>query len=129
MSDHLPVPRWLLPVNAALVALGLGDAIRVRGRKTGRTRSLTVNVLDQDGRLYLVAPRGNTQWVRNARASGELEVRRRGSWRRFRLREIPASERQPFIDAYLARWGWQVGAQFKALPGPDQHPVFELIPI
>jgi deazaflavin-dependent oxidoreductase (nitroreductase family) len=128
MADHLPVPRWLLPINRALVALGLGDALRVRGRKSGQVHSMTVNVLERDGRLYLVSARGNTQWVRNVRAAGEVEVRHRGSWRTARVREVPPEERRPLIDAYLERWGWQVGSQFKALPEPEQHPVFELLP-
>ena len=51
----------------------------VRGRTSGQWRSNPVNVLTLDGRRYLVAPRGRTQWVRNLRAagSGELRVGRR----------------------------------------------------
>ena len=42
----------------------------VRGRTSGEPRSNPVNLLELDGERYLVAPRGNTQWVRNARAAG-----------------------------------------------------------
>src|SRR5882672_1042269 len=51
----------------------------VRGRTSGQWRSNPVNVLTYEGRRYLVAPRGQTQWVRNLRAAGggELRVGRR----------------------------------------------------
>ena len=52
----LPVPRLRL--------------LRVHGRRTGRLRSTPVLVLRQGGRRYLVAPRGETGWVRNLRAAG-----------------------------------------------------------
>ena len=45
-------------------------ALRVRGRKSGKLRGVVVNLLTVDGRDYLVSPRGNTQWARNARAAG-----------------------------------------------------------
>lgn len=128
-AGHLPVPRWLLPVNRVLVAAGLTDALRVRGRTSGLAREMAANVLTLDGRRFLVAPRGNTQWVRNLRAAGTCEVRlRRGRWTAMTAREVPVPERQPYIDAYLRRWGWQVGPQFRALPDPADHPVFELRP-
>lgn len=126
---HLPVPRWLLPVNRLLVRLGLTDAVRVRGRTTGALHQLAANVLVHEGRRYLVAPRGNTQWVRNVRAAGGCEVRQRGgAWTPMQVREVPAQDRGPLIDAYVAAWGWQVGDQFHALPDAADHPVFELTP-
>jgi hypothetical protein len=30
------------------------------------------------------------------------------------------------IEAYLARWGYQVKGYFKALPNPADHPVFRI---
>src|SRR6185312_11481093 len=52
----------------------------VRGRKSGEWRTTPVNPLTlADGERYLVAPRGNTQWVRNLRAvgTGELHIGRK----------------------------------------------------
>jgi hypothetical protein len=34
--------------------------------------------------------------------------------------------RSRVIDAYLARWGYQVKGYFKALPNPADHPVFRV---
>ena len=113
-------------LNRLLVLAGITDAVRVAGRKSGRKRALAVNVLRHGDRRYLVAPRGTTQWVRNLRASGEADIRVRGRWTTVRARELPVEARQPLIDEYLRRWGWQVGSQFKALPDDADHPVFEL---
>ena len=48
----------------------------MRGRKTGQPHSTPVNPLEIDGVTYPVAPRGNTQRVRNLRAAGEGELHR-----------------------------------------------------
>ena len=57
--------------------LGLGHnyVVEVRGRKSGRVFSSPVDLLEFEGRRYLVAPRGETNWVRNARAAGRVALR------------------------------------------------------
>lgn len=112
--------------NPLVQATGAAATLAVRGRKSGDWRTVSVNVLDHDGKRYLVVPRGNTEWVRNLRAAGGGEIRRRGNVERFRAEEVPVERRQPLIDAYKKRWGWQVGSQFKALPEPADHPSFEI---
>src|SRR4051794_32596678 len=49
--------------------------LSVVGRSSGQVRRVVVNLLDMDGARYLVAPRGNTQWVRNVRSAGQAELR------------------------------------------------------
>src|SRR5581483_9515158 len=77
---------------------GLGFApsfiylLEVRGRKSGKTYSTAVNLMELNGKQFLVAPRGRTQWVRNAEAAGEVTLKR-GSRRRFRLRPLDDSEK------------------------------------
>ncbi len=44
--------------------------LEVKGRKSGEWRRTPVNLLVYEGNRYLVAPRGETQWVRNMRVSG-----------------------------------------------------------
>ena len=51
------------------IAIAGTRALRVRGRKTGKSRGVVVNVLTVDDVDYLVSPRGTTQWVRNVRAA------------------------------------------------------------
>ena len=84
----------------------------VRGRSTGQWRSNPVNVLSHGGQRYLVAPRGQTQWVRNLRAagSGELRVGRRTE--RFTATELTDDRKPEVLRAYLARWKFEVGVFF-----------------
>lgn len=80
------VIRWLAELGISIAGT---RALRVRGRKTGKPRSVVVNLLIVDGDEYLVSPRGNTQWARNVRAAGVVETGPR--WRR----RGPLSPRSP----------------------------------
>jgi len=127
------VDRYLKPgfvlsrvMNPLLMKIGLVPTLAVRGRRSGQWRTVPVNVLDLGEQRYLVAPRSDTHWARNLRASGEGELRRRGRTERFRASEVPVGERPRLIDAYLARWGREVKAVFEQLPDPADHPVFRL---
>ena len=75
------IERLFNRVFGFLVGLGLGLShkylLQVRGRKTGRLYSTPVNLLSVDGERYLVAPRGEAHWVRNARAAGESVAQER----------------------------------------------------
>ena len=65
-------PSWLISwvANPLLMKFGIVPTLMVRGRKTGHWRSVPVNVFELDGQRYLVAPQGETDWVRNLRAAG-----------------------------------------------------------
>ena len=93
---------------------------------SGQWRTVPVNVLELDGERYLVAPRGDTEWVRNLRVRGRGELRRRAQVEPFRAAELPDSEKPRIVEAYLARWGHQVTRYFEALPAPADHPVFRI---
>ncbi len=116
-------------VNPLIARLGMTTILAVRGRKTGRWHTVPVHVLEYGGRRYLLASRGETEWVRNLRTVGGGELRRRGQIERFRTVEVPEAEKPPLIEAYLQRWGWQVLAQFAVLPDPAHHPVFRIEPV
>jgi deazaflavin-dependent oxidoreductase (nitroreductase family) len=126
---------------AALTRLGVGvwgaRVLEVRGRKSGEPRRTPVNLLTFEGERYLVAPRGDTQWARNLRASGEgrLLIGPRHS-ERFAATELSDERKPPILRAYLKRWKLEVGAFFDGV-GPDssdaellaaasKHPVFRL---
>lgn len=95
-----------------LAELGIGiagsRALRVRGRRTGQWRSVVVNVLTVDGRDYVVSPRGNTQWVRNARAAGSVQTGPRWKRRQVDVRELPDADKPALIRRYLDRWYWEI---------------------
>ncbi|CPR06446.1 cell entry (mce) related family protein [Mycobacterium bohemicum DSM 44277] len=99
------VIRWLAEQGVSIAGT---RALRVRGRKTGKPRGVVVNVLSADGADYLVSPRGNTQWVRNVRAAGLVEVGPRWRRRTARAIELDDAAKPEVLRRYLARWYWQV---------------------
>src|SRR6266446_776830 len=84
-------------ILVSLVRIGLVRGhfyvLEVRGRKSGRTISLPVDPINLDGRCYLVCARGNSNWVRNARAAGEVALVRAIRRRRYAVREFPPGMR------------------------------------
>jgi deazaflavin-dependent oxidoreductase (nitroreductase family) len=100
------VTRYLAnPAVALLTRLGVSlrgsRILAVRGRKSGEWRQTPVNPLVLDGQRYLVAPRGNTQWSRNLRASGKGVLRLGRGVERFRAVEVADAEKPPILRAYL----------------------------
>ena len=92
--------------------------------------------MEFEGERYIVAPRGETQWVRNMRASGGGRVRKGFKAEEFRAVELPDEEKVPLLRAYLKKWAWEVGAFFQGVgaDAPDdelrriapRHPVFKV---
>jgi len=124
-----------------LVGLGLGLShnylLQVRGRKSGRIYSTPVDLLLLNGTRYLVAPRGETQWVRNVRSAGEIALKKGRSRHVFRIREIADEQKAAVLKAYLDQFRKTVqryfpvpadsnAAAFAAIA--SRHPVFELEP-
>jgi deazaflavin-dependent oxidoreductase (nitroreductase family) len=142
---HYRKPGWFTQhvfngVVAGATRLGISvwgsRVLRVQGRRTGEWRSTPVNLLTHDGSRYLVAPRGETQWVRNlrARGGGELVLGRHVD--SFRAWELSDDEKIPVLRAYLKRWKAEVGVFFEGTSAsssdeelgriaPD-HPVFRV---
>jgi hypothetical protein len=90
-------------------------ALRVRGRTTGKFRGVVVNVLTVHGVDYLVSTRGNTQWARNVRAAGLVEVGPRWHRRRLRATEVTDSAKPDLLRHYLGRWYWEVKGHIAGL--------------
>ena len=67
-------------VFRAMTAMGVGASYRriltVKGRRTGKSHSTPVDVMDRGGELWLVAPYGQVNWVKNAAGSwcGDAEA-------------------------------------------------------
>ena len=121
------------------VSIAGSRVLAVRGRTSGEWRTTPVNLLDHQGRRYLVSPRGEGQWVRNLRAAGTGELRVGRRTEAFRGRELPDEEKTPVLRAYLKRWKFEVGVFFDGV-GPDssdaeiltiagRHPAFEVLSI
>jgi len=108
-----------------------------RGRSTGKLHHTPVNLLTIEGTRYLVAPRGETQWVRNVRHAGGHLVLILGRRRQLcTATEIPVSDSVPILRDYLRLWKFETGMFFDGV-SPDstdaewaavasRHPVFAL---
>jgi deazaflavin-dependent oxidoreductase (nitroreductase family) len=104
--------RWL---TRAGISVAGSRELRVVGRRSGVPRTTVVNLLTVDGQRYLVAPRGNAEWVRNVRAAGVGELRVGRRVEAFRARELADDDKVPVLRAYVKRWGWEVGQFFEGL--------------
>jgi deazaflavin-dependent oxidoreductase (nitroreductase family) len=124
-----------------LVRIGLAPGyayqLEVRGRKSGKLYTAPVFVLDRDRHRYLVAPRGETQWARNAEAAGTVTLRRGAKAAAFDVKLVPQADRAPLLADYLGRHASSVQRFFSVPKGSpveafsaiaDRHPVFELLP-
>jgi deazaflavin-dependent oxidoreductase (nitroreductase family) len=131
--------RWFNSLFGLLVGWGLGLSynylLQVQGRKTGRIYSTPVNVLDYQGKRFLVAPRGETQWVRNAIASGHVWLKRGRSREQFALRVLDDRDKPALLSEYLNRYKTAVQRYFPVQAGSPleafssvaaNYPVFEL---
>ena len=96
--------RLIKGANRLGVSPAGAQTLAVRGRKSGEIRTNPVNPFEIDGRTYLLAPRGTTQWVRNLRAAGVGEIREGRRARRFRAAEVADADKLPLLRLYLDRW-------------------------
>jgi deazaflavin-dependent oxidoreductase (nitroreductase family) len=146
VSQRYIRPDWFTrnvfnPVVRLLTRLGVSvygsRVLAVRGRKSGQWRTTAVNLLEYQGRRYLVAPRGVTDWVRNIRASGTAELRLGQRREPIRVTELPDPEKPPLLRYYLQRWKWEAGQFFEGVDAnaPESeiqriapnHPVFRIV--
>jgi hypothetical protein len=138
-------PDWFTkkvfnPVVAGFTRAGLSvwgsRVLRVRGRTSGEWRNAPVNLLNYEGRKYLVAPRGQTHWVRNLRVAGGGELVLGAKAEPFTAVEVSDAEKVPILRAYLKKWKAEVGVFFSGVSAdspeeslrriaPD-HPVFRI---
>lgn len=111
--------RLANPIVAGLARLGVSirgsRVLEVRGRTSGEWRTVPVNPLELDGRSFLVAPRGHTQWVRNLRIAGAGRLRKGRRRREFVAIEVADAEKAPIIRAYLTEWAFEVGKFFDGI--------------
>ncbi len=135
------VERVFNRIFGLLVGLGIGLGhnylVEVRGRKSGRLYSTPVDVLFLHDKLYLVAARGYTQWVRNALADGRVTLRKGRVREDFRIVVVGKSEKPEILMAYLNRFRLTVqryfpipagspASEFEALAA--RYPVLHLTP-
>src|SRR5271169_1633003 len=147
MNSSLPVVHQPTPIEKVFnrvfgFLVGIGVAfphkylLQVRGRKSGKLYSTPVNLLECKGKRFLVAPRGRTQWVRNAEAAGEVTLKKGSTRVKFRLRPVAEAEKPEILKVYLDNFKREVQRYFSVAAGSPaesfvelagSYPVFELL--
>jgi deazaflavin-dependent oxidoreductase (nitroreductase family) len=146
---ELPASEFLQPtaierifnrVFGWLVGAGLTSRhhalLEVVGRQSGRHYTTPVHLLVIGGRTFLVCPRGRSQWVRNAEASGKVWLKRGGDRVEYALRAVPDADRPDLLRTYLDRFKLTVQSYFPLPAGSpgsafasiaNRYPVFQLV--
>jgi deazaflavin-dependent oxidoreductase (nitroreductase family) len=145
-TPHYRAPGWFTrnvfnQIVAGSTRLGISvwgsRVLEVPGRKSGEPRRTPVNLLSHAGSQYLVAPRGEAQWVRNVRANdGRLELLLGKHRTGYTATELSDDDKVPVIRAYLKRWKAEVGVFFEGVDADatdeairaiaPRHPVFRV---
>ena len=146
---NAPLPSFRAPsagervfnrIFGFVVGLGLGFSynylLQVRGRKSGKIYSTPIDLLELGGKRFLVAPRGHTQWVRNAEAAGEVTLKKGSKRLKLGLRALSDQEKPEILKAYLDQFRREVQRYFPVPAGSpveafselvQSYPAFELI--
>jgi hypothetical protein len=87
---------------------------------------------------FLVAPRGRTQWVRNAEAAGEVTLKKGNTRQQYHLRPLTPAEKPEILKADLDTFRREVQRYFPVPAGSpleafakltESYPAFELKPV
>lgn len=133
-----PTVRLVNRLVRAMIRLGLPPPytyeLTVRGRKSGRSYTTPVRLLEKDGQRWLVSPYGEVSWVRNARAAGEVTLSRGRQVETLKIIELGPQESAPILKQYVTEVPI-VRPYFDAQPDSPlenfvaeapRHPVFAL---
>jgi deazaflavin-dependent oxidoreductase (nitroreductase family) len=136
LTRKLMNPFVVIMMRAGVSVWG-SRILEVPGRTSGIPRRTPVNLLEFEGRRYLVSPRGQGQWVKNVRANaGRLALLLGRRREELSADELPDREKSPILRAYLRRWKMEVGVFFDGVTADSEeadleriasdHPVFVL---
>lgn len=115
---------------------GVG-VLSVRGRRSGKERSVPVCPMPYEGSHYLVSPRGNTEWSRNLRTAGSGKIHVGKKTEDISVEEVPDDEKVALIREYLRRWAAASARHFGVKKDASDeelariapnHPVFRYTP-
>ena len=101
--------KVLNPITTTLMRLGVRPDPRmalltIRGRKTGRDRTVPLGVFDRDGRKYIVAAFGEVNWVLNLRAAGAATITQGKRTARYAAEQVQGEEAALVLRDCLAAY-------------------------
>jgi hypothetical protein len=127
-----PTKKYLRPpallsnfINPLFVTLRVIPILSVVGRKSGKIIRTPIFPFIYNGETYLVAPRGETQWVRNLRVAKKGTIITFVKKRKFKVEEITGKFREEIVTAYRQKTKIAEN-EFAALPNPSDHPAFKV---
>lgn len=135
-----PAARLINRLSSGMIKAGIAASyahiVTVRGRTTGLLRSTPVDVITVDQDRWLVGAYGPSNWTRNARAAGEVTLRRGRRSQRYTVSEPDPRDAVPVLREYMTRIRVTRPYFDATLDSPDDvllaevatHPVFRLTP-
>jgi deazaflavin-dependent oxidoreductase (nitroreductase family) len=111
-DDRIRPPWWLKPMNKVfmgMLKLGLPISrnegpvvLTVTGRKSGKPRSTPITPMYIDGKGYVVEGFPGADWVRNARAAGDVTLTQGRRSEQVRMVELSPEDARPVLRAFPA---------------------------
>jgi deazaflavin-dependent oxidoreductase (nitroreductase family) len=102
--------------------------LAVARRNSGEAQRVPVVPLELGGSVFVVSARGESDWVKNVRAAGVVQLGQKRKFVKYAATEVPAGERSGIIAAYRQKTGREVDRYWKKLPQDADHPTFKLTP-
>lgn len=104
--SRTPVRRFINAVESARIRLGIAPRHRylltVAGRRTRHPHTTPVGLVKRGPDRWLVAPYGEVNWVRNARAAGTIQLKRGRHREMCAIAEVSPAEAGPVLKEYLS---------------------------
>lgn len=151
--------RTLNPLARRMISRGMPTGapnvlLTVRGRRSGKPRTVPVGMVELDGRMFIQASYGEGGWVKNLRVAGEAILTEHAHRVPVQAVELPPDEAATILRGILQPY--RRSRLLRALLGPRfrppigvlsryhiriddtheeylgearRHPVFELIPM
>jgi deazaflavin-dependent oxidoreductase (nitroreductase family) len=92
-------------LRAGFKIMGTGNypmyLLTVRGRKSGKLRTIPIVTLERNGERYLGSPFGVVDWVRNLRAAKEATLTRGRRSETVKVRELSRDEAVVVLQAEM----------------------------
>jgi deazaflavin-dependent oxidoreductase (nitroreductase family) len=139
MNDHLASPRLDIrnrvagrmlrrfnPITRRFISAGLPTGapnvlLTMRGRRSGKLRTVPIGMIELEGRSFVQASYGEIGWVANLRADGEATVTHPGG-RRIPVQAIELSPEEGGAVLRRALQPFRRSRVMRALLGPHFRP-------
>jgi deazaflavin-dependent oxidoreductase (nitroreductase family) len=117
--------RMINPLARRMIAAGMPTGapnvlLTVRGRRSGKPRTVPVGMIEFDGRMFVQASYGESGWVQNLRVAGEATVTEHHRDLQVIPVELPPDEAAAILRRILAPY--RRSRLLRALLGPRFRP-------